>query len=111
MTLAEKIGELLAAYDVALPTAVRHNFAEPYKTHLRAVQAELVEILRSHLQPRNRPEFLLFHGDCYQVCYRTESVSNTCARTEHSHEFDVPYVPPQPVPEDVSAESASRASV
>jgi hypothetical protein len=111
MTLAEKIGELLAAYDSALRTASRNQFAEPYYSQLQAVQVELVEILRTHLQPRNRPEYLLFHGDCYQVCYRTDSVSNTCARTEHSYEFDVPYVPPLPTPEEVSAESASVLSV
>jgi hypothetical protein len=109
MTLAEKIGELLSGYDVALRTASRNKFTEPYYSQLQAVQTELVEILRSHLQPRNRPEFLLFHGECYQVCYRTERVSNTCARTEHWYEFDVPYVPP--VPEEVSAESASVLSV
>jgi hypothetical protein len=107
MLLHEKINELLAAYNVALRTASKHQFVEPYYTQLSAIQSEIVETLRSHLQPRHRPEFLLFHGDCYQVCYRTERVSNTCARTQHSFELHVPYVPSQPMPEDVSAESAS----
>jgi hypothetical protein len=111
MTLAEKIGELLSVYNVSLSIAAKYNFADPYKTNLRSVQTEIVEILRSHLEPRDRPEFLLFHERCYQVCYRAETVTNTCARTEFHYDLRVPYVSPVPASEEVSAESASVLSV